>query len=260
MHLRASWDEPEERNRKVTLGVAAHILALEPARAHTAIAIVKADDWRTKAAKDAADRAMNEGKTPLLEKDFERAGRVVEALRAHPVAGPLLARGSVEQSYFARDLATGVWIKARPDLFTPDEALIDVKTVGSAHPDFIKRRIFDGGWYQQAPFHCDVVTRVLGHQPSDYLWVIVEQEPPHAVIVRRPDAGALAAGQRKNEEALRLFARCVKTGSWPGYPDAIEEIGLPDYAHYRLEEEALAPARGMEAARLGVELNVNPFG
>lgn len=261
-HLRAAWEEPEKRERKVALGVAVHVMALEPARSSSAIAVVKADDFKTNAAKDAADEALAAGKTPLLEKDYERAGRVVEALRAHPIAGHFLAAGDVEQSWFARDAGTGIWKKARPDLFAPDETLVDVKTVGSAHPDFIKRRIFDGGWYQQAPWHCDVVRAVLGHEPADYLWIIVEQEPPHAVIVRRPSAGAMDAGQRKNAEALQTFAACVKSGQWPAYAETIEEIGLPDFAHFKLEDEAMngAANKGMEAAHYSLQSGASPFG
>lgn len=258
-HLKAAWSEPNERARKADLGTAIHAMALEPARASSQIVIIKANDFKTNAAKDAADEALNAGKTPLLEKDYERAGRAVEALRSDPDAGPLLASGNVEESWFARDKVTGLYFKARPDLFTPSEILIDVKTVGSAHPDFIERRIYEGGWYQQAPWHCDVVTRVLGHQPEDYLWVIVEQDPPYDVVVKRPKPDALAAGQRKNAEAIATVARCVKTGKWPGYGGGISEAGLPSWAHYRLEEAAMA-SPGMEAAALGLTLETNPFG
>jgi hypothetical protein len=261
-HLKAAWEEPEERELRANMGTAIHVLALEPLRASSAIAVIASDSFRTKVAKEEAEAALAAGKVPLLTEMYDRACAAARAIWASEDAGPLLAGGTPEQSYFAR---TGsIWRKCRPDLVNGAGAIIDIKSVGSAHQDFIRRRIYDGGWYMQAPFHCDVVERVLGAPPSDYLWICVEQDPPHAVKVYRPTVGTLAEGQRKNFRAISTFINCVHTGRWPAYAPGIDEISLPDFAHYKLEEEALErdapPAAGFEAARLGRELNASPFG
>src|SRR5207244_2363383 len=101
--------------------------------------------------------------------------KVVDTLMAHPKVGKLLKKGQAEQSWFAKH-ATGIWIKSRPDFFNTDGVIIDVKTVGSCETDFLKRRVFDGGSYQQAPWYCDVAERVLGAPATDYFWICVEQK------------------------------------------------------------------------------------
>jgi hypothetical protein len=238
-HLKVSWSEVRTANRKADIGTVIHTLALEPLRHESAITIIDAPDFKKHATQDARDEAIAAGKTPILIDDYATAKTAMHALMEHPDCGPLLTAGKVEHGFFARH-ESGIWTKARPDQFTPDEIIVDIKTVGSVQDEFIRRRIYDGHWYIQAPFHADVVARVLGHQPKDYLWLCVEQKPPHAIKVVRPARSTMEAGGRKIAEAIATFAACARTGEWPAYPAGIRELGLPDFAHYRLEEQALA--------------------
>jgi PDDEXK-like domain of unknown function (DUF3799) len=239
MHLRQSWIDEPERDRKANMGTAIHTLALEPLRKHTAIRIIDAPDFRTKAAQEAAAEALADDIMPLLRHTFDDANNAVDAIRSHPDAAPLLDGGIAEQCYFDKH-PLGVWLKARPDLVNGAGIIVDLKSVGSAEPEFIRRRIFAGGWFMQSSFHCDVYTRATKREPLDYVWICVEQKPPHAVAVYRPSRDAMAAGARKNAAAIATFAECARTGVWPGYPTGIRELGLPDFAHYRLAEEELA--------------------
>ncbi len=239
LHLRQSWLEPEKYNPAANLGSIIHCLALEPLRKQSAVKVIDADDFRTKAAQQARDEALADGLLPILPHTLDAANAAVDAIMNNQQTAKLLDGGIAEQSYFAKH-ALGVWTKCRPDLVNGAQIIVDVKTCGSVHPEFIRRRIYDGGWYQQAPFHCDVYQRTTDREPTDYIWLCVEQKPPHAVAVYRPTADTMAAGARKNALAIATFAECVRTGQWPGYPSGVTELGLPDFAHYRLEEEALA--------------------
>ncbi len=241
MHLRQSWIEPERRDHRANMGTAIHSLLLEPLRRKSAIVVIDADSFRTKPAREAADEALDAGMVPLLTETYEAALNAVSAVRAHAEAALWLNSGTPEQCYFAKH-ELGVWVKARPDLVNANDIIIDIKSVGDANPDFIRRRIYDGSWYCQAPYHCDVFERATGRQPNDYLWICVEQKPPHAVAVYRPTRDTMAAGARKNAAAIATFAECARTNTWPGYPSGIKELGLPDFAHYKLEEEALEGA------------------
>lgn len=238
LHLRQSWLEPEKRDHRANMGTAIHCLLLEPLRKGAAIKVIEAPDFKTKAAREAADEALDAGMVPLLVETFERAMTAVDAVRSHQGAAELLDSGIPEQCYFAKH-QSGVYVKARPDLVNGAGIIVDIKSVGDANPEFIRRRIYDGSWYTQSVFHCDVYERVTGRQPADYLWICVEQKPPHAVAVYRPSRDAMVAGARKNAAAIETFAECARTGVWPGYPTGVRELGLPDFAHYKLEEEAL---------------------
>lgn len=259
-HLRAGWEEADEGSKESDLGTVIHALILEPHRAQKTVAVIEAKNWTTNAAKSARDAAREEGKTPILTKDYDRAMRAVEAVMAHPVASKMLVSGITEASWFAKDEATGLYRKARTDFFTSDRIIVDLKTVGSASPDFLRRRLFDGGWFQQAPWHCDVVERVEHAPARGYCWVVVEQKPPHAVVVRRPPDSVLMHGDRLNKAAFSLFARCAATGEWPAYGLDLAELDLPDFAYYRLEADAVEKeSTGMEALRLSRETGGHPF-
>lgn len=240
-HLKTSWEAERKSNRKADLGTVIHTLALEPLRSASEVMIIDAADFKTKKAQELRDAATASGKTPILTADYALAKDAVRTLFEHEDAGPLLS-GQAERSYFALDAHTGIYLKARPDIVTERYVVADIKSVGSVRSSFIRRRIYENGegWFMQAPFHLDVVTRVLGHPPADYLWICVEQKPPHAVKVFRPMRSTMEAGARKCADAIATFARCVKAGQWPAYASGIEEVGLPDHAHYALEDEVLA--------------------
>lgn len=250
-HLKAAWADDSDDSKESDLGTLIHTLILEPHRRESAIAIIDAPDWRTKDAKEVRDAAREAGKTPVLTKHLAQVEGAVAAVRANPVAAKLLEKGEAERSWFAKDKATGLYLKARPDFFTADRVILDIKSVASASPEFLQRRVYDGGWFMQAPWYCDVVERVDGRPANGYAWIIVEQKPPHSVVIRTPDHNALAHGHRLNQQAFATFAHCVQTGQWPSWSANIEEMTLPTFALYRLEESGLAdetkPKRGLEA-------------
>lgn len=262
-HVKASWAEEDEGSKEADLGSLIHTLILEPHRKDKAVVVIDADSFMTKIAREQRDGARAAGKIPVLTKHLKQAEGAVAAVRAHPVASALLAKGHAEQSWFAQDKATGLYRKARTDFFNAQRIIVDIKTVGSASPDFIQRRVYDGGWFQQAPWHCDVVERVEGQPAAGYCWVIVEQKPPHCVVVRKPTDTVLMHGHRLNQRAIEIFDRCNKTGQWPGYSDAIEELNLPTFAMFRLEEAGVAdetnPKRGLEALAWHEQTGAHPF-
>lgn len=259
-HLRAAWLEENDNSKASDLGTIIHSLILEPHRTEKAVVVVRANDWRTKAAQEMREGARVLGKTPILEHELGAAHDAVQAVMDHHVAAELLREGDAEQSWFAKDKATGLYLKCRPDFFTKSRIIIDIKTVASASPEFLMRRVYDGGWFQQAPWYCDVVERVDRLPAEGYCWICVEQKPPHAVVVRKPPYAALMHGHRLNQQAFATFAKCAAENNWPAYSEEIEELGLPDFAYYRLEESALrSEGRGMEAVKLAREIGANPF-
>jgi hypothetical protein len=260
-HLKASWAEEaeDEGSSQSDFGTLIHTMILEPHLAPGAIVQVFADDWRSKDARTKRDEARAAGKLPVLEKDVDRAQAAVAAVMRHPLAAALLKDGKAEQSWFAKDKDTGLYRKARPDFYTSNRILVDIKTVASAHPDFLMRRVYDGGWFQQAPFHCDVAERVEGSPVRGYCWLIVEQKPPHAVVIRKPTDTILMHGDRLNKQAWETFARCVKTDQWPAWGETLEDLALPTYAFYRLEDEAQnKPSRGLEALAWAEQTGADP--
>jgi len=225
------------------LGRAAHTVVLGTG---APIVEVAADDWRGKAAKESAAEARAAGATPLLTRDVERVHAMAQALRAHPVAGPLFARSGVaEQSFVGRDPETGVMCRVRvdwlPDVEPGARALVvDYKSCADASPLGFAASMARYGYHQQGPFYGDVL-RWLG-LADDVQTVLVAQEkdPPHLVTVGWPDAEATAWGRVLNRKARDLYAACTAAGHWPGHPTEPVEFALPGWQsrQYELADEA----------------------
>lgn len=260
-HVRAEWAKPQKRERKADLGKAIHCLVLEPFRSASHVVVIDADDYKKPANAALADKTLAEGKTPLLAADYEKAKVIAERIINHRRLSKWLSAGVAEQSCFARDPVTGIWVKCRPDWFTHDRIILDLKTVGCTSDKFLKNRITDGQWFMQAPWYCETIEALDREPPEDFRWVCIEQQEPFAVRILQPPMDALADGARENARARAIFAECVRTDTWPSWPDREEsEVGLTDYAHYALAERATEQTdTSMEAVRLARETGGHAF-
>lgn len=239
---RFAWrrDHPEHR-AVFDFGSAAHKLALG---AGPDLAVIDADDWRTKAAKEAREAAYAAGQTPLLQADYERVTAMRDALMAHPLASAALdaARGGKpEQSLFCRDDDSGVWLRARLD-WMPDPhsamrpVIFDYKTTVSAKPDVFARSMASYGYHVQASFYEAIYTRLTG-VTAPLVFIAQEKEPPYLVSVCKPDDEALAEGASRIRDAIELYASCAAVDEWPGYHPDIHYLSLPRWARQREDYE-----------------------
>lgn len=247
-------DGNRKRSNLFDIGNAAHLLVLEPERFHDAIVRVEgytkdgkpSPGYMSADAKAQRDAAYAAGKVPLLglasdsggmsEYDYVMAMR--NAVFAHPIARMAFVGGMPEQSYFCRDKETGVWLKARLDYaLTGHPSISDLKTTVSANPKIFGRSIWDYGYYVSAAHYMDVVKEVTGDCPKRFFFVVVEKSPPFNVSVIELNAEAIEWGRIKMRKAIRIFAKCLETNTWPGYADnEWVTLGLPSFAIRQLEE------------------------
>jgi len=202
---------------------------------------VQADSWRTNAAKVERDEAYAAGRVPMLTADLVPVNAMTEAVLAHPLARAILERdGLAEASAFARDLDTGVWLRARPDyLWDPSGGrtmLADLKTSTSADPRTFGRTAATFGYHQQDDLYQRVVRQARGDDDTAFVFIVVEVDPPHLVSVVELDAAAKRIGAERNRRAIDLYAQCKATDTWPGYPDEVALVSLPKWAEYEHED------------------------
>lgn len=217
------------------LGIAAHHLVLGVG---PEIVEVKADDWRTNAAKRLRDEAHIARKVPLLTKDYVKVQDMAAALRRHPEASALLdpARGGKpEQAMFWIDEATGVWRRSLVDWLPPTPLrgrmiLPDYKTALSAHQETWVKSAADYGYDMQAAWIKDAVAALLGVEVQ-IVFILQEKTEPYLVSIAWLDAKAEERGRIRNLRALDLYRECKETGVWPGY-QTIKQVDLPQWAYY----------------------------
>lgn len=231
------WERDNQAapKRHFDFGHAAHRLVLGEG---PELVVVEAADWRTNAAKEQRDAAYAAGQVPLLPDDFEMVKAMSLALAGHPLV-PTRMPGKPEQSLFAQDEATGVWLRARldwlPDATGERMVLVDYKTTRSAEPGSFARSVATYGYYQQAAWYLDMVTALGIADDPAFLFVAQEKTPPYLVTVFEMDEHALRIGRMRNRSAIDIFAECSANDEWPGYSSEIETIGLPAW----LDEEEM---------------------
>jgi hypothetical protein len=222
---------PPAPSQAMELGTAAHKMVLGIG---AELAVVDAENWRTKAAREEADEIRARGGVPLLPDEHAQVKAMAAAIRAHPVASALFdpdRGGYPEQSMFWADGETGIWRRARvdwmPDLDGPRPILGDYKTTGkSADGRAIARAMTDYRYFMQDPWYSDGVAAITGLD-LPFVFCFQETSPPYLISVVQLDGEAVRAGRMWNAEACQRYRDCTESGIWPGYPPEVQHITLP---------------------------------
>lgn len=188
-------------------------------------------DGRTKAgklAKDAQQIMANNGMVPLDINDWQQAQQIVAAIRRSKMASVLLD-GERQVTVIWRDEDTGVWCKARPDVWKRSwGATVDLKTTENAAPWPFQRSVREYGYVHQQSFYLDGL-RACGEEAFRASIVAVEKSAPFAVATYELDAIDLHDAREDNKRLLETYAECQRTGNWPAYADEIQILSLPRY-------------------------------
>ena len=138
---------------------------------------------------------------------------------------------------------------------------MDLKTTGgSASAGVWGRGCFERGYDLQASFYCRGVEMVRGEPPDGMLFVVVEQQPPHAIAVYRMSSIALDIADQKVRAGISLWQNCIATGLWPPYSIETQSIDPPVWVVRDWESRGALSARSQERIReqreipIGVEM------
>lgn len=217
--LNPNREEPDERPY-FTLGRAAHHLLLQGRRGFDEEYVTRPEkwkDWRTDASKEWKAEQLKAGLTIITDGELANIAGMARSLAAHPLVKAGILDGAVERSLFWKNPETGVWCKSRPDAIPNSSGdYADLKTCVSVSTDALRRSLGEFGYHQQGALVGEASKHVLGVDMATFSLVWVEKEPPWCVRVTTVTAEDLLRGQMQNAAALRLFARCVDAGGWPG--------------------------------------------
>ena len=217
------------------LGTIAHALLLEDDSSR--LITIEADDWRTKAAKEARDAARAEGKIPILVKQaahlLKMVGTARDFLRSSEVGDMTF---KPEQTLAWQE--AGTWCRARPDWLSDDHTIIlDFKTCDDANPEAFIRQIARMGYDTQAEFYSRGLEAVTGKRPL-FVFLAQEIESPYACSLVALSNSYMAIAASKVARAIRTWSYCLKSGDWCAYSNKILYAEPPSWAmaeHERTE-------------------------
>ena len=215
----------------MNLGKAAHLHALGAGPE----LIVWQHDGRTKAGKEEraqrADDVASERIIAVTEAERDQVLGTAKALHADPEVHDLLEAGTPEVSVFWRE--RGAWCRGRFDLL--GDVGDDYKTTDDASARGFERAMSTYGYHQQADFYLRGL-RAIGHPAGErpMRFICQEKTYPYLVQVHTCDELAMEIAAALNDRAIRIFAECVASGEWAGYPTLhAEPTALPTNYFYR---------------------------
>lgn len=231
--------------KRLDFGSAVHCLVLEPQNTQAKIAVCDFGDWRKDVAKDARDSARAMNMTPILADDFTRATRMANAvwnqIAESEIGEIMLNGGKAERVAIWQDEESGVMCRSRMDWLADDYSLIlDLKiTGGSAEPTAYARNALPFGELQSSLYPRGIETLNPEKGRPAFVFACIEDEPPYALSLVALDPTWTALADDKTSEALNIWAECMRTGKWPGYPKRIAYASPPGYLQAAWDERIM---------------------
>jgi len=189
------------------------------------------------------------GRTLLAADDLDAVKDMAVAAHSHPVVRVIMAQagGMAEASFFWVDPETGAPCRIRPDYAVPPCELfphgliVDGKSNDDSSPEGFARNCWNSQMYFQAALYSDGMQRLWGtSEPPTFMWISQERDRPFATACYSASADFVQFGRKKYRRLLRVFADCLHSGKWAGYPTTVQPLALPGWAEKAIADEVAA--------------------
>ena len=182
------------------------------------------------------------GKTVIKVDEYAEALKAVEVIKSDGSISNIIDHSSKQVFVVAEylDEETGIIVPLRIliDIVPEDKSLIDLKTCISAEPRAWSRAVYQHGYHVQAAFYLDVYNAAMGDSRNEFRHIIQESFPPYEIGKRVLSDEFIALGRNKYQEALKLYAKCLRDYSWPSYEElqnySINGWGIVDTEAYMI--------------------------
>lgn len=191
-----------------------------------AIEVIKADNFRTKVAKQARDDAKAAGRVPIIAHKYEAIVDAADFIREQLRAEGYTLNGQSEVAFEWREEGEHgpVVCRCRMDhVFINDGVIFDLKKIRSAHPDTIDDHIYKYGYDIQDTAYKRALSAYRQGVEADMVFLFVEDKPPYAITPTRMSPAFLEIGRQRWERAIFAWERCLATNKWPKYVEGIHE-------------------------------------
>lgn len=234
-HFRYNRDHPSGARRVFDIGRAAHARVLgigeEMASCPAEYLSINGQMSTTKAKAWCAEQRA-QGVVPLRPDDYALVRDMANALADHPHASEVLTAPGMrpEVSAYGIDPVTGVWLRGRFDVL--DAAIFDYKTAACAHPEAFRKSAWTYGYHRQDCLY-SLLHELATGQPAEadrLTFIVQEKTPPYLVSLVQLDDEFAAHASQQVRQAIDLYAECLATDTWPGYPAGVVTVSPPTYA------------------------------
>lgn len=231
--------EQSQPTAPMRLGSMKHIAVLQPEEWDNHVEMIPAEVLAKNGAKSTNEYKAWAAERPnkILAKsgELDTVRRMIDALHAHPIAGPMIREpGPCEQAITWLDAETGLRCKSMRDKVIRDGRLIlDIKAIADSSPYAFSRAAFNFGYHRQSAWYQDGHSAAFRRDPEGMVYLAVGKEPPHDVAVYELDYDDVAYGRQQNASRLEQLADHLASGEWLApHQRLITRIKLPRFAQY----------------------------
>lgn len=240
-YLNPNREIEKKQSKEIELGIAVHCYILEPDLFKQNYVCAPPEityEYKGTTREGKAERleyqkiyddfvSKNVGKKILDAKSYETVLNIGDSLFSYQTAKNLIDGGQFEKTIFWENKEVGVMCKCRPDIFFKN-MICDLKTTHDASYPIFQRAVLNYGYHIQAAMiqeACDVA----GFEINNFIYIVVETEPPHAIAIYPLSQSALVKGKTEFYQLLRVYKKCLEKNEW-SREYQIRELFLPNYA------------------------------
>ena len=187
-----------------------------------------------------ADRRGNKWKHAVAEHPnslvlpapaYEKVCRLRDSVMRNPTIAALGSElAQCEYSGFWTDFETGITCKCRPDLYRPDYRLmVDLKTTTDVTREFWLRACMSLGYHAKDAWYSDGWPQAGGGEVENFLFVVIEREPPFAHAIYELGPAERDLGRRICRKSLQKYAECETKNEWPGFSSEVQPMTFPEW-------------------------------
>lgn len=209
------------------------------------IVAIDADSWRKDATKAKRDDALAAGKLPILAHKLEVVQAVAEGIRGELLAiGHDYADASCEVT--ALWTSGGCPCRARIDALFGGCDIDDFKSTQDALAASDSGNIVRNGYHVQAAAYVDAIETLKPALAGrvTFSLTFAETARPYGVIRVEVAGSMLELGRRRWNRAKAVWAECLRTDKWPGYPREVQRPEAPQWALMQDMEEQMTKIEG----------------
>jgi len=229
--VRWERDNPRPSSLPLIMGGCFHGMVLEPECLDDEYAVKPADiDGKSPLTKHYKEEfAAMQMERPdaqwLKEDDWETCKGMAYAVLDNPVythyASDIdaIAEGT---GYFDYN---GAKCKVRPDLYTSDGTIIDLKSTQDASEAGFRKSVRNFGYDFQSCWYIEAM-RAMGLPARQFIFCVVEKVAPFSVATYTLTESEIDRHKPRMQRACEIWATCMETGVWPGYPEEVVTLDL----------------------------------
>jgi hypothetical protein len=170
--------------------------------------------------------AAHKGSYIVTRSELSTAAAMRESIYACPEARELLADGEGELTM--KWIRHGMAIRGRLD-WLGSRGLVELKSTRVIEPRRFAAEVVNRAYHAQIGMYADGVYACTGELPAVSM-IVVENVPPHDVVVYRVRPEDVAAGWQLASNWIERVAECTETGRWPGVAGgAVLDLELPSW-------------------------------